>query len=155
MNRKAPKLNSRKERSAAKQRAKIFGVRRLVDAWGRRDLSRRAGRRVARGQSGDKSPHSQKLAAGEDSDAVRYEENRPRNGGADKARSGSRRSSSPSLRFLESFAAKLGITRFHEDSSPQISQIARMQEDPSRPVFIRVICEIGGSPCLGCGFAAL
>ena len=80
---------------------------------------------------------------------------KPRNGGAEKARSRSRRSSSRSLRFLEFFAAKLGITRFHEDSWPQISRIARMQKDPSRLVFIRVIREIGGSACFGCGFAAL
>jgi len=60
-------LVRRKERSAAKPPHELSGVRRLVGAWGRRDLSRRRGRRVARGQSGDKSPHSQIPAASEDS----------------------------------------------------------------------------------------
>ena len=47
------------------------------------------------------------------------------------------------------------ITHFRKDSRPQIAQIARMEGHPCWLVFIRVICEIGGSSRFGCGFAAL
>ena len=46
------------DRSRATAASAPFGVRRLVGALGRRDLSRRAGRPVARRESVDKSPHS-------------------------------------------------------------------------------------------------
>jgi len=59
------------------------------------------------------------------------------------------------LRFFEFFAAGFGITRFYEDFWPQISQMARMQKDPSQLVFIWVIREIGGCSWFGCGLAAL
>lgn len=61
---------SRQARSAAEPQPASFGVRRLLGALGRQDWSRRGGRRVARGKSGDQLPHSKAFSVRKDSEVL-------------------------------------------------------------------------------------